>query len=183
MLRLTIADRKHGEICERHSRIMATSNPAALHEVGWDRTHHGSSTSGSLHGAQVSRRDSLCCRCQRGLQSLNIRMQIRLPAAGATVIGTMLIGDFLVDGSESGSGETHYRHGRKLCGTKDIAEGCHDGPMHLCAGRFAVSDLAASPLASSSLFAPWRAAVEATTRSEKRTLRYPEHAALDELLR
>jgi hypothetical protein len=45
--------------------------------------------------------------------------------------------------SESGCGETHHRHGRKLGGTKDIAEARHDGPMHLCAGRFAVSDLAA----------------------------------------
>src|SRR5687768_10026308 len=66
-------------------------------------------------------------------------MQIRLPAAGTTAIATMLIGDFLVDGSEGGRGETHYRHGRKLGGTKDIAEGCHDGPMHLCAGSFAVN--------------------------------------------
>jgi hypothetical protein len=51
----------------------------------------------------------------------------------------MLIGDFLVDRSESGRSETHYRHGRQLGGTKDIAERYHDGPMHLCAGRFAVS--------------------------------------------
>src|SRR5262245_40131010 len=99
---------------------------------------HGSSTSDSLHGAQVSRRDGLYFRCQRGLQDLDIRMQVRLPAAGATAIGAMLIGDFLVDGSESGRGETHHRHGRKVGGTKDIAEGRHDGPMHLCAGRFSV---------------------------------------------
>jgi len=51
----------------------------------------------------------------------------------------MLIGDFLVDGTESGRSETHYRHRRQLGGAKDIAEGDHDGPMHLDAGRFAIS--------------------------------------------
>jgi hypothetical protein len=100
---------------------------------------HGSSTADRLHGAQVSQRDRLCCRCQRSLQSLDIRMRIRLPAAGTTAVTTMLIGDFPVDGSESGRGEIHHRHGRKLSGTKDFAEGRHDRPMHLCAGSFAVS--------------------------------------------
>jgi hypothetical protein len=100
---------------------------------------HGSSAADCLHGAQISRRDRLCRRCQRCLQNLDIRTQIRLPAAGTTAIGAMLIGDFLVDGSESGCGETHHRHGGKLGGTKDIAESRHDGPMHLCAGRFPVS--------------------------------------------
>jgi hypothetical protein len=66
-------------------------------------------------------------------------MQIRLPATRTTAIATMLIGDFLVDSSESGRGEIHHCHGRKLGGTKDIAEGCYDRPMHLCAGSFAVS--------------------------------------------
>jgi hypothetical protein len=124
--------------------------------------HHGSSTSDSRHGAQVSRRESLYCRCQRGLQSLDIRMQIRLPATGTTAIGAMLIGDFLVDSSERGRGETHHLHGRKLGGTEDIAEGYHDGPMHLRAGSFAVRNWLHDYSASSSLFAPWRAAAEAT---------------------
>jgi hypothetical protein len=92
-----------------------------------------------LDDAQVSRRDSLYFRGQRCLQSLDIRKQIWLPSARASVVTTMLIGDFLVDGSESSRGETHYRHGRQLGGTKDIAERYHDGPMHLYAGRFAVS--------------------------------------------
>jgi hypothetical protein len=92
-----------------------------------------------LDGAQVSKRDSLHFRDQRCLQCLDIRTQIRLPSASTSVITTMLIGDFLVDGSESRRGETHYRHGRKLGGTKDLAEGYHDGPMHPYAGRFAIS--------------------------------------------
>lgn len=116
----------------------AAPNPTAMREAGGDRVHHYSCTSDGPHDAQISGRDSMCCRCQRGLQSLDIRTQIRLPAAGTTAIGAMLIGNFLVDGSESGRGETHHRHGRQLGCTKNIAEGCHDGPMHLCAGRFAV---------------------------------------------
>ncbi|MET3845192.1 hypothetical protein [Bradyrhizobium sp. OAE829] len=60
------------------------------------------------------------------------------PAAGASAVTTMLIGDFLVDGTESGRSETHYRHRRQLGRAKDIAEGDHDGPMHLGAGGFAI---------------------------------------------
>lgn len=129
---------------------------------------HGSSTADRLHGAQVSRRDSLCCRCQRGLQSLDIRMQIRFPATRTTAITTMLIGDFPVDSSESGRSEIHHRHGRKLGGTKDIAEGRHDRPVHLCAGRFAVRNWLHDYSASSSLFAPWRAAANSALNAEDR---------------
>jgi hypothetical protein len=103
-----------------------------------------------LDDAQVSRRDSLYFRGQRCLQRLDIRTQIRLPSASTSAITPMLIGDFLVDRSESGRGETHYRHGRQLGGTKDIAERYHDGPMHLCAGRFAISIWLHDLLASSS---------------------------------
>jgi hypothetical protein len=102
-------------------------------------------------------------------------MQIRLPAAGTTAIGTMLIGDFLVDGSESGRGKAHHRHGRKLGGTEDVAEGYHDGPMHLCAGRFAVRNWLHDYSASSSLFAPWRTAAEATMPGNANSALNAEH--------
>lgn len=113
------------------------ADPTATHEAA-RLAHIGSCSPDSQHDAQVNRRHSLCCRCQRRLQSFDIRTQIRLPAAGTTAFGAMLIGDFLVDSSEGRRGETHHRHGRELGDTKDIAERHHDGTMHLCAGRFAV---------------------------------------------
>lgn len=132
-----IGGREHGNISEADGGING-GGPNRHARGGQARAHRGSCSPDSQHDAQVNRRHSLCCRCQRRLQSFDIRTQIRLPAAGTTAFGAMLIGDFLVDSSEGRRGETHHRHGRELGDTKDIAERHHDGTMHLCAGRFAV---------------------------------------------